>query len=140
MIRMAYLDDNDLYEKIKDAYVELMNTKTLRKHWREVRNDCVELAGFNYSIKQLVSAPFGELVVIAKAFDDALAGATDERRKEIKDRLQNEVFKYDRYWSGCYFVGDDETLDEYAIRCCDHVVSVFEDVARTEKFWDDLDN
>ena len=51
-----------------------------------------------------------------------------------------DFFKYDRYWSGCYFVGDDETLDEYAIRCCDHVVSVFEDVAKTEKFWDDLDN
>lgn len=39
MIRMAYLDDNDLYERIKDAYIELMNTPTLRKHWREVRND-----------------------------------------------------------------------------------------------------
>ena len=88
MIRMAYLDDKDLYEKIKDAYVELMNTKTLRKHWREVKNDCAELAGFNYSIKQLVSAPFGELVVIAKTFDDALAGATDVRKQEIKEAMR----------------------------------------------------
>lgn len=137
MIRMAYLDDKDLYEKIKDAYVELMNTKTLRKHWREVRNDCAELAGFNYSIKQLVSAPFGELVMIAKAFDDALAGATDVRKREIKDRLQNEVFKYDRYYQRAkiapFFREHAEELGLHTCHYCDMAyINTYEYVDKTD--------
>lgn len=51
-----------------------------------------------------------------------------------------DFFKYEHYWNGCYFIDEDETLDAYAVRCCDHVVSVLESVKATAKFWNDLDN
>jgi hypothetical protein len=50
-----------------------------------------------------------------------------------------DFFKYNRYWSGCYFVKNGETLDEYAIRCCNYVVNLFEEKIAAEKFWEDLD-
>ena len=59
-------------------------------------------------------------------------------RKSFIHRLI-DFFKYDSYWTGCHFIGDGETLDEYAIRCCDHVVNLFEEKIAAEKFWEDLD-
>lgn len=123
MIRMAYLDNVALYEKIKEAYIELMDTKTLRRHWRKVRNDCIELREFNYSIKQLLSAPFSELLVVAKAFDNVLVGATDERKQEIKEKLRNEVFKYDHYYQRAkispFFREHAEEFGLHACHYCD---------------------
>ena len=50
-----------------------------------------------------------------------------------------DFFKYNRYWHGTWLAGDDETLEEYAIRLCDFVVNTMEDEKDAEKFWDDLD-
>ncbi len=50
-----------------------------------------------------------------------------------------DFFKYNRYWHGTWLAGDDETLEEYAIRLCDFVVNAMEDEKDAEKFWNDLD-
>lgn len=98
MIRMAYLDNKDLLVRITEDYVRVMNTKTLRESWREVRNENPELASINFSIRQLLSSPFGELIKMATAFDKALASVSAVRQKEIKEALTSRVFKYDTYY------------------------------------------
>jgi len=99
MIRMAYLDDIKLRNRLKKAYLKKMNTKHLQKKWRATKSSIPELATFNYSFKELLVAPFSELVKIAKEFKDLMdAVGTDARRTAIKTQLKNEVFKYDDYY------------------------------------------
>lgn len=98
MIRMVYLDNAELNKKISDAYITLMNTKTLRKHWKDTCKAIPELSGFNFSLKTLLSAPFKMLLSIAKAFDKALEVANEQRKAEIKKTLLEKVFKYDTYY------------------------------------------
>lgn len=123
MIRMAYLDNPKLNATIKDAYVALMDTKTLRKHWRDTRQSIPELAGFNFSFKMLVSAPFGILLEIADAFDKALKPAGVERREEICGILTREVFKYDSYYQRAkiapFFRQHAEELKLHTCHYCD---------------------
>lgn len=122
MIRMAYLDSKDLLTRITEDYVRLMNTRTLREHWREIKNNYPELAGFNFSIKQLLSSPFGELIKMANTFDKALANAGATRRKQIKDALKTSVFKYDTYYQRHkivpFFMKHAEELGLYVCHYC----------------------
>lgn len=58
MIRMAYLDEPELNKRILDAYVALMDTKTLRRHWREVRAAIPELKGGAFFHETFDFSPF----------------------------------------------------------------------------------
>ena len=99
MIRMAYLDDIKLRNRLKKAYLRKMNTKHMQKKWRTTKSSIPELATFNYSFEKLLVAPFSELVKIAKEFKNLMdAIGTDARRAAIKAQLKNEVFKYDDYY------------------------------------------
>ena len=98
MIRMAYLDDIKLRNRLKKAYLKEMNTKYLQKKWKRTISAIPELAAFNYSWKELLVAPFGKLVKIAKEYKALMdAVGTDARRKAIKAQLK-DVFKYDEYY------------------------------------------
>ena len=99
MIRMTYLDDIKLRNKLKKDYLKKMNTKHMQKKWRTTKSSIPELATFNYSFEELLVAPFSELVKIAKEFKDLMeAVGTDARRAAIIAQLKNEVFKYDEYY------------------------------------------
>jgi hypothetical protein len=50
-----------------------------------------------------------------------------------------EFFKYNRYWYGIWFAGN-EPLENYAIRLCNFVANAMKEVDDAEKFWNDLDN
>ena len=95
---MAYLDDIKLRNRLKKAYLKEMNTKYLQKKWKRTISAIPELAAFNYSWKELLVAPFGKLVKIAKEYKALMdAVGTDARRKAIKAQLK-DVFKYDEYY------------------------------------------
>lgn len=98
MIRMAYLDDIKLRNRLKKAYLKEMNTKYLQKKWKKTISAIPELATFNYSWKELLVAPFGKLVKIAKEYKALMdAVGTDARRNAIKAQLK-DLFKYDEYY------------------------------------------
>jgi hypothetical protein len=98
MIRMAYLDDGKLRNRLKNAYLKKMNTKYLQGKWKKTISAIPELAAFNYSLEKLLVAPFGELVKIAKEFKNLLdAVGSDARRNAIKAQLK-DLFKYDEYY------------------------------------------
>ena len=98
MIRMAYLDDIKLRNSLKKAYLKEMNTKYLQKKWKRTISAIPELDTFNYSWKELLVAPFGKLVKIAKEYKALMdAVGTDARRKAIKAQLKG-LFKYDEYY------------------------------------------
>ena len=101
MIRMAYLDDGKLRNRLKKAYLKKMNTKYLQGKWKKTISAIPELAAFNYSLEKLLVAPFGELVKIAKEFKKIYActyvyddkGKVDmeaSRRVEFLFRLKDE--------------------------------------------------
>lgn len=58
-------------------------------------------------------------------------------RSRLLQRLI-DFFKYNSYWHGTWFVGDEMTLDEYAIHLCDTIVSSWHDEEEAEKFWNEL--
>ena len=95
---MAYLDDIKLRNRLKKAYLKEMNTKYLQNKWKKTISAIPELATFNYSWKELLVAPFGKLVKIAKEYKALMvAVGTDARRKAIKAQLKG-LFKYDEYY------------------------------------------
>lgn len=98
MIRMAYLDDTELCRTIINEYEKRMNTTTLKKNWRGVKAGIPELHNFNFTLKTLLTSPFGQLLNIAKAFDKALNEVNNERKIEIKTLLKERVFRYDSYY------------------------------------------
>ena len=137
MIKMAFLDDKALRDRITDEYVRLMDTKTLREHWLKVRKKYSELDGFDFSLKELLASPFESLVSIAKAFDSALVGVEDEKKKVIKNALSAEVFKYDSYYQRAkiapFFKEHAEDLGLHSCHYCDMAyINVFEYIDRTQ--------
>ena len=95
---MAYLDDIKLRNSLKKAYLKEMNTKYLQKKWKRTISAIPELAAFNYSWKELLVAPFGKLVKIAKEYKALMdAVGTDARREAIKAQMKG-LFKYDDYY------------------------------------------
>ena len=136
MIRMAYLDDPVLNKRIKETYVLLMNTRSLGARWSEAKGKYAELTKFNFSIKELISAPFGDLVMIAKAFDNALKGADDERKKEIRTMLATKVFRYDTYQRkkiASFFREHAEDLRLHTCHYCDLAyINTYEYIDRTD--------
>lgn len=98
MIRMAYLDDIKLRNKLKRAYLKKMNTIYLQRKWKKTISAIPELATFNYTLEKLLVASFSELVKIAKKYKALMdVISTDVRRNAIKAQLRN-VFKYDDYY------------------------------------------
>ena len=137
MIRMAYLDEPELNKRILDAYVALMDTKTLRRHWREVRAAIPELKGFHFSMRQLISAPFDLLVEMAKSYDQALSGLSAERKKAINDMLLCKVFNYDGYYQrkkiAPFFREHAEALKLHTCHYCDMAyINTYEYVDRKD--------
>lgn len=101
MIRMAYLDDDALKARIVSEYELRLNTKNLRKRWSKELHAIPELASFSFTTKELLISEFGILLKIARSYDKALSGATEERKKEIKERL-SKVFNYDSNYRDNY--------------------------------------
>ena len=122
MIRMAYLDDGKLRNRLKKAYLKKMNTKCLQGKWKKTISAIPELAAFNYSLEKLLVAPFGELVKIAKEFKNLLdAVGSDARRNAIKAQLK-DLFKYDEYYQSHkiapFFMDHAEELKLHTCHYC----------------------
>lgn len=122
MIRMAYLDDNALKTRIVSEYELRLNTKNLRKRWTKELHAIPELASFSFTTKELLVSDFGILLKIARSYDKALSGATEERKTEIKERLR-KVFNYDSNYRDNYitpfFREHAEELKLYTCHYCD---------------------
>ena len=122
MIRMAYLDDDALKARIVSEYELRLNTKNLRKRWTKELRAIPELASFSFTTKELLISEFGILLKIARSYDKALSGATEERKKDIKERL-SKVFNYDSNYRDNYitpfFREHAEELKLYTCHYCD---------------------
>lgn len=122
MIRMAYLDNDALKARILSGYEHRINTKKLRKRWKEELRAIPELASFSFTTKELLISEFGILLKIARSYDKALSCATEERKKEIKERL-SKVFNYDSNYRDNYitpfFREHAEELKLYTCHYCD---------------------
>lgn len=122
MIRMAYLDDDALKARIVSEYEHRLNTKYLRNHWTKELHAIPELASFSFTTKELLVSDFGILLKIARSYDKALSGATEERKTEIKERLR-KVFNYDSNYRDNYitpfFREHAEELKLYTCHYCD---------------------
>ena len=122
MIRMAYLDDDALKARIVSEYELRLNTKNLRKRWTKELRAIPELASFSLTTKELLISEFGILLKIARSYDKALSGATEERKKDIKERL-SKVFNYDSNYRDNYitpfFREHAEELKLYTCHYCD---------------------
>ncbi len=95
MIRMAYLDDQLLQKELVKDYLGRMDLNDLSKKWREAKEKYTELKPLTYSVRQLLTSPFGILLQVAGKYNkvmDSIAG--DERRKEIYKYLRDNVFTY----------------------------------------------
>lgn len=122
MIRMAYLDDDALKARIVSEYEHRLNTKYLRNHWTKELHAIPELASFSFTTKELLVSDFGILLKMARSYDKALSGATEERKTEIKERLR-KVFNYDSNYRDNYitpfFREHAEELKLYTCHYCD---------------------
>jgi len=122
MIRMAYLDDDALKARIVSEYEHRLNTKYLRNHWTKELHAIPELASFSFTTKELLVSDFGILLKMARSYDKALSGATEERKTEIKERL-SKVFNYDSNYRDNYitpfFREHAEELKLYTCHYCD---------------------
>jgi hypothetical protein len=119
---MAYLDDDALKARIVSEYEHRLNTKYLRNHWTKELHAIPELASFSFTTKELLVSDFGILLKIARSYDKALSGATEERKTEIKERLR-KVFNYDSNYRDNYitpfFREHAEELKLYTCHYCD---------------------
>lgn len=139
MIKMAYLDDRALKDRIVSDYVRRFDTTKLQRKWLKVRSSIPELRSFTFTIKELLASDFGILVKIAKAYDKVLFGVSKERREEIKKKVQ-AVFNYNHNYQSNYitpfFREHAEELKLYTCHYCDITyINTFEYVEKEGSKW-----
>lgn len=122
MIRMAYLDDASLREQVTADYLGQMNTRHLKRRWREVRDSTPELSAISFSTMAILVSDFGTLVRIAQAYDKALKGLPEVRIREINTAVA-DVFNYDGYYQRAkiapFFRDHAEVLKIHTCHFCD---------------------
>ena len=124
MIRMAYLDNIPLRKALEKDYLGRMDVVELNRKWREAKISYPDLAPLIYSVKQLLTSPFGILLQISKVYEKVMNGiGSKDRREEIYTHLRKKVFaykgKHHNDMIAPFFMDHAEELRLYTCHYCD---------------------
>lgn len=95
MNRMAYLDDQDLQNKLVRKYQKLIISSQLSCNWEEAKEKYNVLQDFPFTLRQIVVGKFCTLVSVYNKFDEIISNLGKDAQNEIKTYLRDEVFKYE---------------------------------------------
>lgn len=94
MIRMAYLDDQNLQNRLIREYQRIIITNQLEDNWENAKEKYNVLNNLPFTLRQIVVGKFSTLIRVYNKFDEIMSDLEVNTQNDIKTYLRDEVFKY----------------------------------------------